>query len=638
MTKLSKILERLTKKATSDVKLLAQTVLDNAVAASAKKTSAVKKFDKPASPQAIGSPADGSRRDAVIGVKRLRESDAPAQPAKKVVKALPPSSKPLAMRMEEKRKAEEATKRAKAGEKILAASSKTTAMAANPAAKTKVAVAAPQKSSIFGALSSVSKKPGTSNAERAAAAAKDKVISIAVPAPAPARLTKQEIGKESPPRNIGSMPVTKSTTSSSFLGLLANIGKEPEKEVKKDDDISDETEEQRAKRLRKETRRKLRVSWKADENLVETRLFTHDPDEELEQGDRLKANAGGGREGEALKSNKNLDDLEDEEDEETFEDLNSYSLPSDIDFSYLEDTSLGNDSPHKLNPPKFGGVLKVESASKEAQEKYEQDTLMAIYTSKADRPATPKEPDDTKEDESDFEPEEPETPFGEPPEHVRQREREYLARQDHDRPQSTIDLAALTQAISTAQRPQQPPGTIPTELQRALSMFSQPAQATPQPQAAPAPSVDLQAILSALGQGQAQQPPTLYPAATTPYTGTPNLSALISSLQPGAQPATSAPLPLGIGSNPNPFTSTYEDPSRKHARSDSSDPTDPDYSRKSAKKKKAAAGAGVGGFVAGFDSSGKPYNYKTQICSFWEQGKCLKGDSCTYLHGEADGI
>src|ERR1700761_5495748 len=101
MTKLSKILQRLTKKASGEIKSLSQIVLDNAATVSAKKASVVneKKVDKPASPRSIGSPADGSRKDPGAGVKRLREGDAAAQPAaKKVVKAIPQSSKPLAVR------------------------------------------------------------------------------------------------------------------------------------------------------------------------------------------------------------------------------------------------------------------------------------------------------------------------------------------------------------------------------------------------------------------------------------------------------------------------------------------------------------------------------------------------------------
>ncbi|EXJ59786.1 hypothetical protein A1O7_03933 [Cladophialophora yegresii CBS 114405] len=626
MTKLSKILQRLTKKATSDIKTLAQTVLDNAAAASAKKAAAGKS-DKPGSPRFVGSPAEGPRKDVSAGIKRVREGEAASQPAaKKVVKVIPQASKPLAVRLEEKRKAEEAAKRAKSGEKTAAAVSTAAAStsAANPTTKSKIAVTAPPKASIFAALSSVPKKPGTSNAERAAAAAKEKPSPVTAPSVPPRTLKK-----ESPPRNIGPTPGAKSATSSSFLGVLLDMEKKPDKEVKKETEIPHETEEQKMKRLRKEARRKLRVTWKADDKLVETRFFTHDPDEELGQGDRLKANAGGGREGEALKLHKNMEDLDDEEDEDSFEEFEPYTPPSEVDFTYLEDPSLGDDSPHKTNSSKFGGSLKPESRSREAQDKYEQDTLMAIYTSKADRPPTPKEP---TEEEDDFEPAEPETPFGEPTELTREREKAHQARQVRTVPQSssTIDLNALAQAMAAQQRPQQQPAGLTPELQRALGMFAQPAQPSPVPQAAPAQGVNLQAILqSVLGQqmqGQTQQP--VYPAAATttstetaPYAQN-NLSALLASMQQGTQGASAAnALSLGMGGNPNPFPGGVEDSSRKHGRSDS-DGIDDEYGRKGGNKKKKA--------------DAKPYNYKTQTCTFWQQGKCLKGDSCTYRHGDED--
>lgn len=621
LTKLSKLLQRLTKKAATEIKTLSQTVLDNAAAASAKKASD-KKSDKPASPKSVGSPADPSRKDTVAGVKRLRDGDAAAQPlAKKAVKVTLQSSKPLAVRQEEKRKAEEAAKRLKTGDKAANASASTTASTSttNPSSKTKVAVAAPPKSSVFSALSSVSKKPGTSLAERAAAAAKEKATPAAAPSSAPSRPVK----KESPPRNVG--PTTKSTTSSSFLGLLADMEKKPEKEAKKEDEIPNETEEEKAKRLRKEARRKLRVTWRADDELVETRFFTHDPDEELDKGDRLKANAGGGREGEALKFHKNMDDLDDEEDEDSFEEFEAYISPSEVDFGYLEDETLGDESPHKTNYPKYGGSMKLDSRANEAQDKYEQDTLMAIYTSKADRPPTPKEPDDSKDDEGDFEPAEPETPFGEPNETTRAREREYLARQLP--PQPKVDLTALAQAMSLQQRPQQQSGVVSGDLQRALSMYNQPSQPNLQPQSAPSTNMNLQAILqSVLGQqmqSQPQQPQ--YPAATQAGGLNSNLSAFLASMQQsGTQAGTSTnAIPLGIGNNPNPFPGAFEDSSRKHARSDSND-NDAEYGRKGGNKKKKGG------------DSNKPYNYKTQPCSFWEQGKCAKGDSCTYRHGDED--
>ncbi|OAP59011.1 hypothetical protein AYL99_06308 [Fonsecaea erecta] len=629
MTKMSKILQRLTKKATSDVKTLAQTVLDNAVAATAKKASITrdKKADKPMSPKSVGSPADGTRKESATGVKRLREGDGSTQPApKKVAKSIPQSSKPLALQNAERRKALEAAHAAKAGEKATSASAGTTA---NPAAKAKVAVAAPPKSSLFASLASAPKKPGTSNAERAAAAAKEKASTTASPSTAPAQPAKKlNTGKESPPRNGVSAPVTKAANASSFLGLLADMEKRPEKEAKKENEVPNETEEQKAKRLRKEARRKLRVTWKADAELVETRLFTHDPDEELDQGDRLKRDAGDtGREGEALKHHKNLDDLDDEEDEDSFEDFEPYTSPSEVDFSYLEDALLGEDSPHLINSPKFGGSMKPTSPSSEAQNKYEQDTLMALYTSKADRPPTPKEPDDTKEDEGDFEPAEPDTPFGEPSEQTRRREKEYLARQVRTTP--ATDLATQIQAMSASQMSQPQPGAIPPELQRALSMLgrsNQPNQPSPAVQATPAANVNLQALLqTVLGnqpQGQPQQ--AQYPSAGQSTTLAPNLGALWASMQQGAQGGTSAKaLPVGLGGNPNPYVANFDDGSRKHGRSDSNEnDNDYEYGRKGGTKKKKG------------DS--KPYLYKTLMCTFWEQGKCIKGDACTYRHGDED--
>jgi hypothetical protein len=427
------------------------------------------------------------------------------------------------------------------------------------------------------------------------------------------------------------VPVSKAPIASSFLGILADMEKKPEKEIKKEVEIPNETEEERATRLRKEERRKLRVSWKTDESLVEIRFFTHDPEEELGQGDKLKANAGGGREGEALKGNKSIEELDDDEDEDSFEDFEEYRPPSEVDFSVLEDPAAGDDSPHRLNMSKFGGMSKPESRSFEAQEKYEQDTLMAIYTTKADRPPTPKELDATK-DEDDFEPAEPETPFGEPEEKTRAREKEFLARQMAVKPiqPPMMDINLLVQNM--AQRTQQPPAppatTLPFNLQ-ALSQYAQPAPVIPQPpQQAAAPPVDLAAILAALqNQSQPQPPPPpQYPAVTSAPAFPPgNISALLASMQQVQQGTSINSLSIGTGTNPNPFPGAYDDSSRKHGRAESADGND-EYGQN--KKKRSDwwnANNGVGG---------KPANYKTQVCTFWEQGRCTKGDSCTYRHGD----
>ncbi|KAK5454264.1 hypothetical protein LTS15_006264 [Exophiala xenobiotica] len=602
MTKLSKILQRLNKKASTEVKALAQTVLDNAVAASAKKKTAGIKAENAASPQVGGSPAESARKELVAGMKRAREGDAAPQPVpKKVVKVQ--SSKPLALQNAERRKALEALK----------AGGKPVTTAANPAApaKAKVAVAPPPKSAVFSTLMSASKRPGTSLAARAAAASKEQAATAITPPVSAMSIKKESVRKESPPRSITPVPKTASATSS-LLGLLADMEKKPEKETKKVTEIPNETEEEKAVRLRKEARRKLRVSWKADSELVETRLFTHDPDEEIGDGDSLKRDAGDtGREGEALKLHKTMEELEDDEDEDSFEELEPYTPPSDVDFSVLQNES----GSFEVNSFKFGGAMKPESASCETQNKREQETVMTTYTSKADRPPTPKEPDENED--GDFEPAEPAADFGEPNEKIRQREKEYLARQVRSQPVMPTNFGLQPQTMSSTQAPHQQAAAIPIELQRALASLS----GQPQQSAQSAPQVDFSAILQSVQQisqqvqGQSQPPP--YPVPSQVPAATPDLSAILANLQQqSSQAQNAAPLAVGMGNNPNPYPGSLDDSSRKHGRTDSNDYDE--TGRKGGSKKK------------------KPYNYKTQVCSFWEQGRCTKGESCTYRHGEED--
>ncbi|EXJ95590.1 hypothetical protein A1O1_00712 [Capronia coronata CBS 617.96] len=627
MTKISKILQRLTKKSTTDIKTMSQTILDNAVAASAQKAAKAtdNKSAKPASPAATGSAADAARKEAVTGMKRAREADSSSQVVpKKIVKVIPQSSKPLALQNAERRKALDAAQASKGSDKSATSAAAPTSIAAG---KSKIAVAAPPKSAVFSSLMSASKKPGTSIAARAAAAAaaaKDKAPTDASTSTNLAAPVKKENGrKESPPRNGGA--VTAAKTTSSFLGLLADMEKKPEKEIKKETEKPTETEEEKARRLRKEARRKLRVSWKADAELVDTRLFTHDPEEELGHGDSLIRDAGDtGREGEALKMHKDMDDFEEDEDDDSFEELEPYTPPSEVDFSVLKDEG----DLLTINSIKNGGAMKAESPSSGAQDKHEQDTVMTIYASKADRPTTPKEPDDSMDE---FEPAEPETPFGEPTEVTRQREKDYLARLARNQPNMTslpsrTDLAAQIQAISMGQTSQQP-GVIPVELQRALNMFGQPNQATPPPQAAPSAAVNLQALLQTVQQVsqnlQSATPQPQYQSSAQTPAPTTNLSVLLASMQQGAQ-VPPAGIPLGSGVNPNPYPGSGDESSRKHARADSND-YDADGSRKGGNKKKKAGWTG---------DQARPYNYKTQPCTFWEQGKCIKGDMCTYRHGD----
>ena len=61
-----------------------------------------------------------------------------------------------------------------------------------------------------------------------------------------------------------------------------------------------------------------------------------------------------------------------------------------------------------------GGILEPKSDENKAAEQREATTLMVFYTSLADIPPSPREPSS-----EDFEPAEPEVPFGEPAEITR---------------------------------------------------------------------------------------------------------------------------------------------------------------------------------------------------------------------------
>ncbi|KAK5043642.1 hypothetical protein LTR84_011356 [Exophiala bonariae] len=609
MTKLSKILQRFAKKATNESKALAQTVLDNAAVASAKKK-ADAIAGKVASPQTIDSPGSATRKDLVTGTKRIREGETASQPAPKKVARV--ASKPLAVQNAERRKALEASRALKDGIK-----SSTVVTAASTGAKGKVAVVAPPKSAVFSSLLSASKKPGTSLAARAAAAASAKEKTPSTNTTTNISQAKDSIKRDSPPRSSNiTVPLAK-TGASSFLGLLADIEKKPEKTVKKESDIPNETPEERVKRLRKEERRKLRVTWKSDAELVETRLFTHDPSEEVGHNDSQMRDAGdSGREGEMLKLHQGMNDIDEEEDEDSFDDFEPFTPPSEIDFSEM----VGDNpdlNPSLINPIKVGGPVIPTSPSSELQNKHELEAVMATYASKADRPPTPKEPDD---DEGDFEPAEPEIPFGEPNEKVRTREKEYLDHQQRSR-SGNGKLAPGN--------PQVQSGEIGTDLQlffQRHSQQNQPNQPTPPPGGAHANPALLATVQQIKQQLTGQPPQPQYQQQvqnTAPVVGFDLAAFLATMQQQPVQPQSQAPaLPIGFSGLTSSFAPPPDDPSRKHARNDSNDYDD--STRKGGNKKKKAGFSG--------DQS-RPYNYKTMICTFWEQGKCLKGDKCTYLHG-----
>lgn len=370
-TNVSKLLPRIIKKGIQPGKDLAQKILDNAA------QSTKRKQDSNGTSSSRDATPDKSNASAT-GIKRTRDGEPNGLPAtKKIVNPVIAG---------------------KGGPPAKAATGSTTKIADNkvaatPAVRPKASIVPPKPTSLFGSLASASKKPGTSNAARAAAAA------AAAKEKGSATTDKKESPQPAP-----------SKPAFSFGDILADLNKKEEAKVKKpSDDLPPETEEEREKRLRKEARRKLRVSWKPDDSLTEVRLFTHDPEEVVGMGDDLKRDVGDIKgEGRMLKLHKDLDEDEEDEVEPQEEEYHPWtSLPT-------VDQDLSNED-QASNFIKRGGNKEPDSPEKLAQESREATTLMVFYTSAADVPASPKEPPAP----IDEEPPTTQLPFGEPDDKVK---------------------------------------------------------------------------------------------------------------------------------------------------------------------------------------------------------------------------
>ncbi|GFF92074.1 hypothetical protein IFM60648_09621 [Aspergillus lentulus] len=602
-TNIAKLLPRFVKKGGPTVQELSQKILENAAASTKRKQEATKPAAKEGlatkSSVSEATPANNSRPE-ITGSKRPREGETNGQAASKRM-VVTSNTKPSA------KAGNTTTNGSVKRPQETAQENKAAAAVSRPKAN----IIAPKPTSLFGSLISASKRPGTSNAERAAAAA--------------------AAAKTSPPAEKKETQAPPPRPTFSFGDIMADLNKQKDPEsVEPAEDRPPESEEERQRRLRKEARRKLRVTWKPDESLTEVRLFTHDPDEELGPGDRSQGEIGDIKgEGSALKLHRDLEDLEDDDDGVIREEnLMDYTEPSEIDKGGMtsEDRSR--------NFIKRGGTQEPSSPEKQAQDHREATTLMVFYTSPADIPPSPKEPPQTDADKPATEV----TSFGELPDHIKVRqERYYAAVNPKPVPVAAappiaqtnqFDISNLLKIIQNASQQQSTPPPPPplqpasqapmSDLERTISMFRQQQPQVPQipqfPAVSQAPAtqgLDFQKIL-ALMSAQKQMPPAPIVPQVPPSQPAmaPNLAAIISQFANQNQQAGSS----------QPSGQHYEDPERKRMRETDGSEESGDDRFGYAKRSK-------------FGAPNKKHPKAGLVpCRYWREGKCLKGDNCTFRH------
>lgn len=184
-------------------------------------------------------------------------------------------------------------------------------------------------------------------------------------------------------------PAPTSSALSGIASLLDSINAPPSaapaptiKEGKEPD--ANETPEEKAKRLRKEARRSLRVSWKPESELVQIRVFEKVDGEDAGRDVNMIRDAADDRaEGMILKQGRGKVEEDEDDDDIPYQ---PWVEPTALDFSYLTEEARNK------NYVTRGGNVAFKTPEQDFIAQRENRELMAIYSDVADIPQTPKSP------------------------------------------------------------------------------------------------------------------------------------------------------------------------------------------------------------------------------------------------------